>query len=98
MLTSEYRIYNQENPFYYQIYENKGSAFEIPSSRYPSKGLIEGYPGACLLRKSLKTSWELEIPSKLYLLKDLARGIFEGGGSLSEWGCLRRNLEIVKRA
>jgi hypothetical protein len=44
----------------------------------------------------MKTSWELEIPSKLYLLRDLARGISEGGrlwGAYAEISKLSKSLE-----
>jgi len=57
--------------------------------RYPRKifllqDLGKGYPGACLLRKSMKTGSELGKPSKIAVLKDLAEDIW--GSRFFLWG------------
>jgi hypothetical protein len=57
---------------------------KVMSWRYPRKisllkDLGRGYPGAYLLRKPMKTGSELEILSKISLLKDLAGDILERG-------------------
>jgi hypothetical protein len=69
--------------------------------RYPRKisllkDLREGYPAASLLRKSMKTGDELEIPSKISLLKDLAEDIFEARGNSRVGKRVCRGSRIVK--
>jgi hypothetical protein len=64
VLTSECRIYTKKTRYIARSMKTKAL-----SSRYPRKisflkDLQRGYPGADLLRKSMKTSYKLEIPSK----------------------------------
>jgi hypothetical protein len=71
-------------------------------SRYPRKisllkDLRRGYPRAFLLRKSLKTRSELEIPSKISLLKGLSGALSRGKVRvLAELDAPRGTLQIVK--
>jgi hypothetical protein len=77
--------------------KTKGVFWRYPGKISLLKDLREGYPGASVLHKSMKTSGEWEIPSKISLLKDLAEDTLEGGGSLFLAGDrLRGNFEIVK--
>ena len=81
MLTSEYRIYTKKTRFIAR--KQRHCLRDTLVKKIAYKGLTEGYSGACLLGKSMKTSCELDTPSKLHLLKDLAGGVFEGGRPLS---------------
>jgi len=76
--------------------KTKGVFWRYPRKISLLKDLRKAYPGVLLLCKSMKTGSELEIPSKISLLKDLAGDILEGDGSFS--ACGRRGISKLSKS
>jgi hypothetical protein len=64
--------------FHPRSMKTKGEFWRYPRKISLLKDLREGYPHVSLLPKSMKTVGELEIPSKISLLEDLAGDTLQG--------------------